>query len=105
MFAHLTKLEGIFCFPPTPVIGMVLKYLEQQKVDCIMILPAINSPWVNLVSSYVVDLMEISAPYDHRVFSILNNRGKRIPKKYPYSMIAVKLQFSSVFQILKHLHN
>ena len=61
----LTKLEGIFCFPPIPVIGMVLKYLEQQKVDCIMILPAINSPWVNLVSSYMVDFMEISLKNIH----------------------------------------
>ena len=39
----LTKLEGIFCFPPIPVIGMILKYLEQQKASCVMILPAINS--------------------------------------------------------------
>ena len=75
---------------------MILKYLEQQKVDCVMVIPATNSPWVNLVSSYIVDLMEVSLPYDHKTFSVLNNNGKRIPKKYPQSMIAVKLQFSSL---------
>ena len=101
----LTKLEGVFCFPPIPVIGMILKYLEQQKVDCVMVIPATNSPWVNLVSSYIVDLMEVSLPYDHKTFSVLNNNGKRIPKKYPHSMIAVKLQFSSLSQALKHLHD
>ena len=69
----LTKLKEIFCFPPFPIIGMVLKYLEQQKIDCIMVIPAINSPWVNLVSSYLVDLMEISASFDHKAFSVLNN--------------------------------
>ena len=100
----LTKLQEIFCFPPIPIIGMIIKYLEQQQVDCVMILPAVNSPWVNLVSSYIVDLMEISKPYDHKVFSVLNSNGKRIPKKYPHSMIAIKLKFSVVSQALKYLH-
>ena len=40
----LPKLEGVFCFPPIPVIGMILKYLEQQEVDCVMVIPATNSP-------------------------------------------------------------
>ena len=100
----LTKLEGIFCFPPIPIIGMVVKYLEQQKVDCVLLIPAVNSPWVNLISSYIVDLMEVAAPYDHNIFSVLNNNGKRIPKKYPHSMIAVKLQFSVISQALNYLH-
>ena len=72
----LSKLKEIFCFPPFPIIGMVLKYLEQQKVDCVMVIPAMNSPWVNLVSSYLVDLIEISSPFDHKVFSVLNNGGR-----------------------------
>jgi len=100
----LTKLQEIFCFPPIPIIGMIIKYLEQQQVDCVMILPAVNSPWVNLVSSYIVDLMELSKPYNHTVFSVLNSNGKRIPKKYPHSMIAIKLKFSVVSQALKYLH-
>ena len=105
MFAQdLTKLQQSFCFPPIPIIGMIIKYLEQQQVDCVMILPAVNSPWVNLVSSYIVDLMEISKPYDHKVFTVLNSNGKRITKKYPYSMIAIKLKFSVVSQALKYLH-
>ena len=40
----LTKLQGIFCFPPIPMIGKLLKYLEQQKLDCVLVIPAINSP-------------------------------------------------------------
>ena len=100
----LTKLEGIFCFPPIPVIGMVVKYLEQQQVDCVILIPAVNSPWVNLISSYMVDLMEVAAPFDHNIFSVLNNNGKRIPKKYPHSIIAVKLQFSVVSEALNYLH-
>ena len=34
----LTKLQGIFCFPPIPVIGMIIKYLEQQEVDCVIVI-------------------------------------------------------------------
>ena len=70
-----------------------------------MIICATNSSWVKLVSSYIVTLLEVSALIDHMVFSVLSNKGKRIPKKYTHSMITVKLQFSSVSQILKHLHN
>ena len=102
----LTKLQDLFCFPPIPMIGKLLKSLEQQKVDCVIVLPAINSPWVNLVSSYLTDLLELSEPYNHKVFSVLNGQGKRIPKKYPYSMIAVKLSFASTSNLLEHIfHN
>ena len=99
----LTKLQGIFCFPPIPMIGKLLKYLEQQKLDCVLVIPAINSPWVNLVSSYMTDLIEISTPYDHRTFSILNGEGRRVPKKYPHSMLAVRLSFASTSALLQHI--
>jgi hypothetical protein len=99
----LTKLQGIFCFPPIPMIGKLLKFMEQQQIDCVIVLPAINSPWVNLVSSYFTDLEVVSEPYNHKVFSILNGEGKRVPKKYPHSMIAVKLSFASTSNLLKHI--
>ena len=101
---NLTWINGAYCFPPIPMIGMVLKFLEQQKKDCVMILPAINAPWVNLVSAYIVDLMEISKPYQGTQFTVLNQAGKRIPKKYPHSMIAVKLQFAVIPDTLNYLH-
>ena len=92
----LSKLSDIFCFPPTPMIGKILKYLERQRVDCVLVIPAVNSPWVNLVSAYITDLMVLAKPFDHKVFSVLNGEGRRVPKKYPHSMIAVKLSFSSM---------
>ena len=54
---NLTLVENTYCFPPIPIIGMVLKFLQQQKKDCVMILPAINAPWVNLVSTHITDLI------------------------------------------------
>ena len=69
-----------------------------------MILPAINSSWVNLVSAYIVDLVEISKPYQGTQFTVLNQSGKRIPKHYPHSMIAVKLQFENTPNTLSYLH-
>jgi len=101
---NLTWINSAYCFPPIPMIGMVLKFLEQQKKDCVMILPAINAPWVNLVSAYIVDLMEISKPYQGTQFTVLNQSGKKVPKKYPYSMIAVKLQFTTIPGTLNYLH-
>ena len=83
------------------MIGKVLKCMEQQRVDCILVIPAINSPWVNLVSAYITDLMEISKPFDDKAFFVLNGKGKRLPKKYPHTMIAVKLSFSSMSPFLR----
>ena len=99
----LQFLNNVYCFPPLPIIGMVLKYLEQQKIDCVLILPATNEPWVNLVSAYIVDLEVVSKPFCAKAFTVLNNSGKKVSKKYPFSMIAVKLSFKNTSSILQHL--
>ena len=93
---NLAFVEKTYCFPPIPMIGMVLKLLQQQKKDCIMILPAINAPWVNLASAHIIDLIQISEPFQTNQFTVLNNSGKRIPKKYPHAMIAVKLGIEKI---------
>ena len=104
MFAqNLQLLDKVYCFPPLPIIGMVVKYLEQQKVDCVLVFPATNEPWVNLVSAYITDLEVISKPYCTKAFTVLNNSGKKIPKKYPFPMIAVKLCFRKTPSLLQHL--
>ena len=69
-----------------------------------MILPAINAPWVNLVSAHMI-LLEISKPFQATQFTILNNSGKRVPKKYPHAMVAVKLSFEALPNTLSYLHN
>ena len=101
---NLLWVNGAYCFPPTPLIGMVVKLLKEQKLNCVMILPAINAPWVNQVSAHIVDLMEISKPFQATQFTVLNQSGKRIPKKYPHAMIAVKLCFENVPNTLTYLH-
>ena len=73
MFAqNLTWVQKAYCFPPIPMIGMVVKFLREQKKDCVMILPATNAPWVNQVSAHIVDLMEISKPFQATQFTVLN---------------------------------
>ena len=101
---ELTFLERIYCFPPFPIIGMLLKHLEQQKVNCVLVLPAINAPWVNLVSSYIEDLIVLAGPYDSKVVTVLSNSGKRVPKIYPHAIIAVKMNFFAPNSNLSFLH-
>ena len=101
---QLHWLKEVFCFPPIPIVGMVLKYLEQQQLDCVMVIPSTNAPWVNLMSSYIVDLMVLSQPFDVKTFTVLNPSGKRIPKKFPHTMLVVKLQLSKPCSLLKYLH-
>ena len=87
-----------------PIIGMLLKHLEQQKVNCVLVLPAINAPWVNLVSSYIEDLIVLAGPYDSKVVTVLSNSGKRVPKIYPHAIIAVKMNFYAPNSNLSFLH-
>ena len=101
---ELNFLERVYCFPPFPIIGMLLKHLEQQKINCVLVLPAINAPWVNLVSSYIEDLLVLAGPYDSKVATVLSNSGKRIPKIYPHAIIAVKIDFYAPNSNLSFLH-
>ena len=98
-----THLSNINCFPPIPIIGMVLKFLQQNKLTCVMILPAINATWVNLASAYMEDAVCIAKPFETTIFTILNNQGKCVQKTYPFPMLAVKLNFNCPFKTLKYL--
>ena len=86
------------------MIGMVVKFLKEQRKDCVLVLLATNAPWVNQVSAHIVDLMEISKPFQATQFTVLNQSGKRVPKKYPHAMIAVKVCFELVPNTLTYLH-
>ena len=99
---HLTN---IYCFPPIPIIGMVLKYLQHHRLTCVIILPAINATWVNLVSAYMEDAICIAKPFDSTIFTVLNNQGRCVQKKYPFAMLAVKVNFTIPFKTLKYLYS
>ena len=82
---------------------MVLKFLQQNKLNCVIILPAINASWVNLASAYMEDAICIAKPFDNNIFTVLNDQGKCVQKKYPFAMLAVKLNFNYPFKTLNHL--
>ena len=44
----LIFLEGIYCFPPIPMIVKLFKHLQAQNVQCVLVIPSTNSSWVNL---------------------------------------------------------
>ena len=86
-------ISNVYCFPPIPIIGMVIKFLEQNKLNSVLIIPAINASWVNLVSVYISDLMLIAPKGNPTAFTVLNNEGSKVPRIYKHSMLAVKLDF------------
>ena len=57
----------------------------------------------DLISAFVQDVMVLSRPYDGTVFTVLSNEGRRKPKKYSFSMLAVKLDFDHPCKALHHL--
>ena len=86
---HLGKLEGLFCFPPIPMISMFFKFLQSQKVSCVVMVPETSAHYnYATVSSCLV-----AVPYSNKVFSISASTGKRIPNVYDNAMIAVAVKF------------
>ena len=90
---QLTLFKEMFCFPPLPMISKLLKYLEQQKVSCVMVLPKIWAPWSNLMSEHKLASFELCYPYNSTCFTVTHSVGFRVPKKFPYIMEVVYLSF------------
>jgi len=82
-----------FCFPPEPVIFMMLRLLKAQKKSCVVLVPGINALWVNMLNQYSVQTLLVSKAFDNRAFTITHPTGKRVPKLFYHPMIAVKLVF------------
>ena len=89
----LDHTKAPFCFPPEPVIFMVLKLLQAQRKSCVLLQPEVNASWVNFMKEHKIDGMLVSKPFDSRAFTVTHPTGKRVPKLYCHAMIAVKLAF------------
>ena len=89
----ISKLRNLFCFPPFPIVSMVLKYLQAQGASCVVLVPDINAPWVNRLRTNAVSSMRIARAFDRGAFTITHATGKIVPKIYEHDMIAVHLQF------------
>ena len=60
---NITHLKEVSCFPRIPIIGKVVKFLQQHKLNVVIILPAFNAPWINLESVYIQDVCLIPEPF------------------------------------------
>ena len=90
---QLGLLKNLFCFPPEPVIFMVLRMLYSQKKSCVLLVPDVYAPWVNFLKQYAKTTLLVAKPFDKRAFTITHPTGKRVPKMYASAMIAVKVVF------------
>ena len=88
---HLCK--GMFCFPPLPMISRFLKYLESQKVSCVVLLPQMWTHWSNLVQQNRLASFQLAPAFDSTCFTITHSEGKRVPKRFPHPMEVVYLCF------------
>ena len=86
---NLAKIEAPFCFPPEPIISMVLGYLKVQIKSCVVLVPAVNALWVNMLKEYSEDTLVVAKPFDNRAFTITHYTGRRVPKLFHHAMIAV----------------
>jgi len=88
---HMTR--ELFCFPPIPIIGKLVKHLEAQKVSCVLVLPKMWAPWRNLVDSHTLASFVLAQPYASSIFTVTHPTGKTIQKKYPHAMEVVFVSF------------
>ena len=88
--------QEMFCFPPIPMISRVLKYFEQQRISCVMVLPKVWSSWSNLMTQYKLASFELASPYNSNCFTITHAQGKRVPKKFHHAMEVVYLSFENI---------
>ena len=75
----LDGMNAPFCFPPEPVISMLLGLLEVQKRYCVVLVPHITV-WVNMLKLHSVDTLLVSKPFDNTAFTLSHPTGKRVPK-------------------------
>jgi len=90
---QLKHLKEMFCFPPVPMISRVLKYLENQKVACVLVLPKIWASWSNLMVQHKLASFELAVPFDQHSFTVTHATGKRVPKRFNQAMEVVYLSF------------
>ena len=90
---NLCLCQEMFCFPSVPMISRILKYLEAQRVSCVMVLPKIWAPWSNLMNQHKLASFELAPAYNSTCFTVTHPTGRRIPKIIPYIMEAVYLSF------------
>ena len=90
---QLTHLQGMFCFPPFPMIFRLLKHLQQQKVSCVLLVPKTWATWRNLLNDHTLASVIITKPFDSYAFTVTTSRGKTVPKKYPFEMEIVYVSF------------
>ena len=92
---QLHQCEEMFCFPPLPMVSRFLKFLQQQKVSCVVLLPKIWAHWSHLVQQNKLASFELAAPFNSTCFTITHAEGKRVPKKFPHTMEVVYLCFDN----------
>ena len=90
---QLMGQEGLFCFPPSPMISMFLKFLQSQRLSCVVLVPQICASWCNLLRANMVFSCVIAEAGDNKAFSISSANGKRVPQVYKHAMIAVLVKF------------
>jgi len=76
------------------MIARFFKHLQQQKVSCVLIVPKIWAPWSNLLRAHSLAELDLAKPFDSNAFSITHPSGKRVPKKFPFTMQAVFMDFT-----------
>ena len=90
---QLILLTEMFCFPPFPMISRLLKFLERQKVSCVMVLPKMWAPWSTLMVQHKLASFELTSAFNSTCFTITHAMGKRVPKRFPHAMEVVYLSF------------
>ena len=87
------------------MVSRFLKFLEQQKASCVVLLPKMWAHWSHLVQQYKLASFELAPPYNSTCFTITHAEGKRVPKRFPHPMEVVYLCFESYNCAVAYSHD
>jgi hypothetical protein len=91
---NIGHLKGLFCFPPKPLILKVLKFLQCQRVKCVLVIPDGHYSWVNMCRMHTVSSVILAEPRDSKIFSLISHGGRKMPVRFQDKMLAVVVDFS-----------
>ena len=74
--------------------GKPLKFLQAQKLTCVVLVPQMCASWCILLHANTVSSFVVAEPYDNKTFSISSADGRIVPKVYNHATIAVFVKFN-----------
>ena len=78
--------SGLYCFPPTKMVGLLLQFLRESSAQCTCIFPDVKGSWYPLLLEGLVKKETLSKKGERGSFWKLKRDGSTTSVQYPFDM-------------------